>query len=247
MSHSTYQQRDFATVKANWLAEELSDGRISWTDYLSRTVPVMVGVQSQGKTVECLPVVIALSEFFEVLAHDLRNMFLSDSNDTNVQHEQAILKVKWGGSGSQQFDGYDTMLLSSKNLEPTIRLLKQRQGTDMILLELNGWYSAGQVDPIGGQKVLRREGRKKQGGRIAPEGESGEKRNSGSHSDVSMEGTSPPKDVPMMEGRADIQPDSGIQQSAGRSRDWVKESSSQAARGKGGGQGGGGKSGKSAL
>lgn len=145
--------------------------------------------------VNCLPVVLAMSESFAVLTHNLLEIVISQSDNSNskLKQEEAILRVKWDGCGSKPFDGHDTLLLNSENLGPTLRLLKQRQGSDMILLELgDSRLLTGQGFPSGDQKGSKREVRKRPNGRNAAEGESRWDQRRGSHGDVMMEGTTPP-------------------------------------------------------
>ena len=202
MDHPTIQ-RDFTpgfhTDTARKLAGEQSAGRMSWADYLSRTVPVMVGLQSQGKhkAVECTPVVVAISESLGVLTHDLIEIVTSQSDNSNlVQQGKTILTVKWYGCGSRPFDGHDTLLLSNMNLAPTLCLLKQRQRADMILLESgDSEFPTGQGAPGGHQKGSKSE-KKRPEGRNTVRGESvGDwkwDQRRGSLADVMMEGTTPP-------------------------------------------------------
>lgn len=144
MAHLRIQPRDFPldlhTDAANNLAHEQVEGKIGLMEYHGRTLPVMVGFQSQGRAVEYLPVIMGLAESFGALTRDLIGMSIGrsmdDDNKHKVRQEEAMLRIKWSRSGSETFGGQDTFLLSSKNLEPALRLMKQRQGIDMILLEL---------------------------------------------------------------------------------------------------------------
>lgn len=195
IQHSKYAP-DFHTDMARKLAEAQYAGKLSWTEYLTRTVPVMVGLQSQDKpkVVDCIPVVVAMSEFLGVLTRDLTEIVTnqSDNSNDNVQEEKTRLRVKWYGCGSKPFDGHDTLLLNNMNLASTLRLLKQRMGTDMILLEQGDLgFPAGQGVPGGHQKGSKSEGKRPEG-RNAVRGESGWGQRRGSHGDVMMEGTSPP-------------------------------------------------------
>ncbi len=184
MTHSTARDRDFPsdfhTTKANTLADQYFAGTLSWENYLSRTVPVLVACQPPNAMVSCIPVVLAFSEFLEGLTRYLLGIF-------NLKQREATLRVKWGGPGALPFDLDDTLLLDTKNLEPTVRLLKQRQGTDMILLEVKGSSLIGQAGPSGDQKGSRREGKRKQEGQMAVEKETKRYKRQGSPSDVAME------------------------------------------------------------
>lgn len=184
MTHSIARDRDFPsnfhTAKANTLADQYFAGTLSWENYLSRTVPVLVACQPPNKMMSCIPVVLGFSEFLEGLTRYLLGIF-------NLKQREATLRVKWGGPGALPFDLDDTLLLDTKNLEPTVRLLKQRQGTDMILLEVRGSSLVGRAGPSGDQKGSKREGKKKQEGRKAVEKETERYQRHSSHSDVAME------------------------------------------------------------
>lgn len=195
MAHLRIQPRDFPldlhTDAANNLAHEQVEGKIGLMEYHGRTLPVMVGFQSQGRAVEYLPVIMGLAESFGALTRDLIGMSIGrsmdDDNKHKVRQEEAMLRIKWSRSGSETFGGQDTFLLSSKNLEPALRLMKQRQGIDMILLDLTGPPSTPPpVGPSGVQKGSKREGRK------------GEEAATGRHqwhsdcSDYTMEGSTAP-------------------------------------------------------
>ena len=184
MTHSIARDRDFPpdfhTAKANTLADQYFAGTLSWENYLSRTIPVLVVCQPPNSMVACIPVVLGFSEKLEGLTRYLLSVF-------KLKQQNATLRVRWGGPGALPFELDDTFLLDTRNLEPTVRLLKQRQGTDMILLELQGSSLVGQAAPSGDQRGSKREGKKRQEGRKSVEKESERYQRQSSHSDVAME------------------------------------------------------------
>lgn len=114
-------QKSSHSTRASRLFYETSQGKYSHLEYMELTFSVMVMCNNLRG-----PLVVAVNETFPSLLDDIRRMFKSRFSST----EPKELRVSWS-SGARDFGSNFT--LNSGNITAMMRLMKSRNGVDMIM------------------------------------------------------------------------------------------------------------------